>query len=491
LKIEVGLKVPSILQNMMQASMALVVGRISRFFLATVVLKQVGASAWGEIAFALAVIQYLAFILEGGLVTLAQIKHNDNYQFDVAFLRILVWNRFIVSVLLVLVSAFLISFVSFAGSQSLVWYLAFLIIRPFALDWLFLRKGYAGFIQIIQAVRQVSILFVFLVGFNASVFTFILLDIISELLVALFLWYWFFKKTNKLGQQFLLVPLVFEDGVAILKKVFKDILNCKIRLVYPNIFFDALPLFLGSFFLLLHQNIDLFFLRIYTDLSTTGIYDYAYKIMMFAYFLGTSISAPLRRQLARHSDAFNSQRLVISSQRILLSISWGFHIVVLIVFPVFLPLFIPDTYLHIVLLLQILSLYLLIAFFSIPLSEWLITNGKPSDYVFMAIIGGGVNLLTNIWFVPLWGAVGAAISTVLAELSIFFYLSIKTSKVLQRYNIIRQIWPLGIIFPLYFTGIWLCIPKIWAIFFYTIPVMSMLLLSRYWKKSQIQLLRKF
>jgi O-antigen/teichoic acid export membrane protein len=72
-------------------------------------------------------------------------------------------------------------------------------------------------------------------------------------------------------------------------------------------------------------------------------------------------------------------------------------------------------------ILSILSASLLfIAWSSIIRTQWLIPSNRNQIYVISTIGGAIINIISNLFLIPIWGGIGAAISSVLSESFIFF-----------------------------------------------------------------------
>lgn len=449
-------------------TVALIVARFSRFAIATLIIQRLSSAAWGEVAFAVAVVQYIAYVLEFGLVTLSQVHASDDTSTDRRFFNLLVKWRFVAALALVVPVFLVLSQTFFAGGATLRVYLLFLLIRPLALDWMMFRKGHAGMVQIVQAFRQ-GILFLLLLFLpDLQLIHFILLDLLSELLSAL--------ASQWLSRGFWKPGWLWQK-----QKEANALVLCKM----------SLPLFAASFFLLMHQNVDILVLRALGSLEEVGRYDYAYKIMTFVLFIGASLSAPLRRQLSRQPDTNISRNLIQSSRKILFLVSLSFHWFVLYLFP-FLASKVDLRALDgVAVVLQILSVDLLIAFFNIPVAEWLIASHKRREYVVITLIGGSLNLVLNILTIPHWGIAGAAFSTVAAEGAMFFAFLFMVKPTGGLNEIVRLFGPLFMQVA-FFCGFYFFPQHSGLIGLLNLSIMGLVLWRMgYWSSNDIRILRQY
>lgn len=98
--------------------------------------------------------------------------------------------------------------------------------------------------------------------------------------------------------------------------------------------------------------------------------------------------------------------------------------------------------------LQILSVALIFAIYGGLITAVLnITIGKEKENLIATFWGAIINFSLNLFFIPLWGINGAALTTLISELFVFLYCFFKTeqhSKYLEPNSIIRNIIQAGI-----------------------------------------------
>lgn len=98
--------------------------------------------------------------------------------------------------------------------------------------------------------------------------------------------------------------------------------------------------------------------------------------------------------------------------------------------------------------LQILSVALIFAIYGGLITAVLnITIGKEKENLIATFWGATINFSLNLFFIPLWGINGAALTTLISELFVFLYCFFKTeqhSKYLEPSSIIRNIIQAGI-----------------------------------------------
>lgn len=461
---------PSIFKNFGLSTISTIGGRGFRFVLASLIISRLGTDSWGEMTFAITVVNYLAFALDLGMGTYSSVHKTDDKNCDHQFFSNLVFYRFIFSLFIVAVFSFVLMKQSFTGVNTLQLYVLLLLIKPFGLEWLYQRKGYYGRLNFFQMIRQGILLGAVLTGLIDSLFLLIILDIISEAINIVIMW--------------LLKPKQFKLLAFLKKPLWKEAWN-----LYPQ----AFPLFVGSIFITFHQNIDIIIIRIMLNLEQLGIYDYSYRIVLFAFFLGAGLSIPLRRQLSRLKELAPEKipSIISSAQKVLIFIAISFQFFAFYFAEDFFGFIMKTNVLDAVGVVQILSCYLSISFLSIPLSEWLINHKDKKHYVRMTIVAGSVNLLLNLVFIPIWGIKGAAFATVLAELSVLIILLYNFIKVYKNYNVLKVMWPhfLQIVI---FASLFFTIGYSYLSMLGHIVILGLVLfLTKYLWKKDISLLKEF
>jgi len=379
-------------------------GRLMRFIVASLVLKMAtGPAAWGEIVFAITVMNYASFVLELGLTTYSQIKSNDAVAEDRLFFLAIGPIRFLLTLPLLMGGWWLIAGLKPAGGATLTAYLLLLLLKPWVLDWYCSRKGYYGTVPILQLIRQ-SILCVLLwTGAVDSVGEVVVADLSLEVFAGLATW--FFGPHHAFGS-----PIPKSADRYLLKNLYKG----------------ALPLFFANSLMLLHQNLDIVVIRTYLGLESVGIYDYSYRLVLFAVLGGGAFSSPLRRQLARISEGLlpvSLSRLLGAAHKLLAAMSFIFALFALYGAETFFEIMLdPASRESALQTVRLLSLYVTISFLAVPLGEWLLTHKPHSAYLRMTLLAGLANLGMNLLLVPFWGTLGAALAKVLAETCMLVYL---------------------------------------------------------------------
>lgn len=167
---------------------------------------------------------------------------------------------------------------------------------------------------------------------------------------------------------------------------------------------------------LLIFNSDFFFLRVFRDSATVGYYAGAYTLVSFFLNLGTSYEMSLLPAITRLGpEPADQQRLYANAAAQVFAgalpiAAGGCLLAVPLVSLVFGP-----GYLASALPLRILIWCVPIALFRNVAQTGLIAFGRQDQLLRTAAWAAGINLLLNALLIPVWGMAGAALITVLTE----------------------------------------------------------------------------
>jgi len=402
----------SLLVNAFMNGSAQGLGKLVRFVVTSIAILRFGSASWGEVVFALTLVTYLNFVLDFGLSSLALIERPDDEKMDRKLFVAMGYVRGIVLLLLAAIGAGIYFTMDLSGGFVLKVYLLQVFLRPANLDWWLSRKGYAGINPMVQFFRQLMVLGVMWFAGLSSIEQFAALDIGTEVLATASLWFLGPKR------KFSVAPPA--------KAEWRSACSC-----YRSSFI----LFFSSSLLLLHQNVDIFFLKFFCGNSAVGVYDYCFRYAMFVFVLGGALSVPLRRQLARlreFGQHENSATLVQSSHKILGTMSALFLLGTIAFSEKFFTQVIPlDGDLPAAKVMILFAGWLVISFYSVPWSEWLISTSRK-DYLKLALVAGIVNVISNVSFVPEFGVLGAAMAKICSETGIFLFLLTRVTPAMRK-----------------------------------------------------------
>ncbi len=202
-------------------------------------------------------------------------------------------------------------------------------------------------------------------------------------------------------------------------KNFKLILNGTVLL--------GLTLFLNNIMF----NVDKLILPFFVNSSEVGVYSFAYKLFEIFLLVPTFIMGSFYPLLLKVKDeSQESFKKLFSSSMFLVICSW------LILAPIFLfliNLFVPIIWgVQVISSLPIIRYFVLFAclfFVTSPLYWLAIIENKTKQLFFIYLTAAVINVLLNLYFIPLYGVYGAVITTIATE----FYVLLAMLLVLRKF----------------------------------------------------------
>jgi len=216
---------------------------------------------------------------------------------------------------------------------------------------------------------------------------------------------------------------VFVSGI-IWKKYFQSIKNIETSselLKLKNLWSEALILGLVLFLIQFYFRIDTIMLGLLASEREVGLYSVAFNLMEGTFFIPTIVMASIFPGLSkakRFSLYFRTGFLLLTLSGIV------FGSIVFIFAEGIINLFFAADFMDSSEILQILALAIPLVFWGYLMTQSLVA--LDHNRIYLAIAAGGVllNILLNLWFIPEYGASGAAVATVITEalipLSCFF-----------------------------------------------------------------------
>lgn len=380
--------------------------RVIRFWYVGWIIRMLGVESWGQITYAITAITFLSLFLEGGKPTAATLQQIGTLEGDKRFFTQLVWVRQAATLPLFLFLQVALWLFPFEGSTALSIYACWLLLRPFTLDWLYTRHHRNGIPQVLQLARNAFLLLCVYTIKPSGISQVLAIELSLEFLVVVALWI----GSRRLVPN-LYTPPHFSHGL-------QEYVACA-------------PFLASAVFSLLHQNGDILVIRQFLGFEAVGVYDFLYKIMLFVFYAGGGLTLALRPRLAE-SRLQNRLDLLrgrtLAAQKFLFLGSLAYLAGVWYASQPLVDYFLPGHTEEGVAILRALSLYIPLAFFNIPLVEWLLVHKPPRVFAVMTILMGTSNILLNLLLVPRFGLFGAAITTIAIELSIAIFLFFSTRK---------------------------------------------------------------
>ena len=159
-----------------------------------------------------------------------------------------------------------------------------------------------------------------------------------------------------------------------------------------------------------------------TDMNQVGFYESAEKIIQIPTLLISSLGMVM---LPRMSSLYATGKTKEAGEYMKHSIDFGMIISTSLCFGImgiskeFVPIFYGSGYeLCSILYLILLPCCIFLAFSNVIRTQFLIPKGRDTVYISGVVVGAVVNIIINFIFIPSYGAIGAAVGTFFAELSV-------------------------------------------------------------------------
>ena len=209
----------------------------------------------------------------------------------------------------------------------------------------------------------------------------------------------------------------------------------KVRICKSDVVTHIKPLLLMTLPILsiqLFSLTDKVFLGIMVDIDAVGIYENMYKISKVPNAaittLGTVLLPRITNMLANGEEEKTKTYIEKSlSLTMIIAVSCCFGLMAIA--PHFVPVYLGNDFASGVLTLQILCIILIpLGWGNVFRTQYILPRKKDNIYIISVIAAAIINIILNLFMIPLWGIVGAAIASLISELSICVYQTIVIRK---------------------------------------------------------------
>ncbi|MBL7020948.1 MAG: flippase [Nitrospinaceae bacterium] len=240
-----------------------------------------------------------------------------------------------------------------------------------------------------------------------------------------------------------LEPLIW--GVVVAEAISMTLSYCVIRhrfgpfvpdfqfAVWKDFLTRSAPIGVGMIFSVLYFRLDIVMLQLLTEEKVVGFYSAAYKLFEVAVVMPHSLMLVLFPTLVEefHTNRFKFQNsykkaLVIYSMTggAIALVLWGFS-------PEIISLVYGDKFIPSVGLLEILAWAVLLFFVNYLLSNVLIISGQEKVNSWNLVGTTVLNIILNLFWIPKYGAIGAAWATLICEFGLIAVLSLQVRKMFK------------------------------------------------------------
>ena len=230
------------------------------------------------------------------------------------------------------------------------------------------------------------------------------------------------------------VVWVFIKEYVILRK---PILNNIRKFVKPIII-----LMIPSFAVKMYTQMDKIFIEFFSDFSQVGYYENAEKIIQIAFVLITALSTVILPRMASLNAKQEKEKFINVFNRVISCVVWltsALMFGILGIADNFVTIYLGEEYSSCNVLVMILAI-------TIPFKGcaeiirrgYIIPTKRDDIYIVSIFCGAGVNIIINLLLMPKFGAVGAAIGTVIAEITVCLIQVMKIRKQVPIIKCIRE-----------------------------------------------------
>lgn len=407
-----------VLKNFFSLTAAEIITRVGGVILTIYIARVLGPSNLGILAFAQAFIAYFIVLSDFNLHTIGVREIAKHKKKTSTVGTAVLATRFILSILTVALVTALLFFLNISSLSKILIFLFSVAIVPTSLNPSFIfsahqRMEFEGFLK---AFYQ---LFYFLLGL---IFIVLLKDL-RVLPVTNFI--------SGLATLLIAFPLVFK------------FIGFRFQRVYPSLIFNlfrvAFPLGIASLMIQVYYFADTIILQFIKGEQIVGFYNAAYKLMLvivgFGFFFHSAVF-PIMAETIDKKDSTKIKRLTETTFRIVTL--FGFPVAVggtILGSKIISLAYGLSQYLPSVLPFQILVWNTLIIWVNMIFGNLLIASRKQGDYLKVVTVGAVSNVVLNIFLIPRFSMIGAAVTTLLSE---FFVLAAGLAFTYSHFPFVRM-----------------------------------------------------
>jgi O-antigen/teichoic acid export membrane protein len=176
---------------------------------------------------------------------------------------------------------------------------------------------------------------------------------------------------------------------------------------------SAITVGAASICIQVYLNVDTVLLGILKTSRDVGLYTSAYKIVTFASAIPNLLFASFLPYLVSIKSMAKKEWKIFVLTMLIIGLPTG--IIICIYAPELIALLYGSVYDGAVIPLRLLSLDIIAVFMSITFAQPLLLLGKEKKYLSIVAWSAGLNILLNLFLIPLYGMIGAALATIFAE----------------------------------------------------------------------------
>lgn len=162
-----------------------------------------------------------------------------------------------------------------------------------------------------------------------------------------------------------------------------------------------------------------------TDMLQVGYYENAEKLINIPITLITALAGvmmPKVSNLVANGETEKTKQYIKKSMEFEFIASSSIAFGIIAIANIFVPVFLGNEFANSSVIVQYLAVtIIIISVASVIRTQYLIPYGKDNVFAMSLTMGAILNLITNLIFIPKYGALGATIGTLVAEITVFAY----------------------------------------------------------------------
>lgn len=200
----------------------------------------------------------------------------------------------------------------------------------------------------------------------------------------------------------------------------------------------VLILFIPIIAISIYKIMDKVMLGSISGINQVGLYENSEKItsipMSLIVAVGT-VMMPKMANLESKGKVNESKRYISISMEIFMCIAIGAMFGLVGVSEILIPIFLGEKFIQSIDVVRLLSITLVfLSWANIIRTQFLIPKKMDQIYIVSTILGAILNFIINLALIPQYGAIGAAVGTIVAEASVALYQTFKVRKELDIYK---------------------------------------------------------
>jgi O-antigen/teichoic acid export membrane protein len=184
----------------------------------------------------------------------------------------------------------------------------------------------------------------------------------------------------------------------------------------------TLILFIPVIAISIYAVLDKIMLGVLTSVEQVGYFDYSEKISKMPLSVITALGSavlPRMSQIISEGHVEHGKRLVSTTMWFMLVCAFALSFGIVGVAPSFCPAFFGEGYDACIPLMSVLAFVIpAICVTNVIGNQYMLPCHRDHQYTISVSVGAVVNVVSNLLTIPLWGAMGAAISSVLSEIAV-------------------------------------------------------------------------